>query len=286
MKGLIWLTAAGVVTFVAALLGPSALAGDAPAGPGREASSRADLVRVNFVENCLFSHQAPDDPIVFPGKPGASHQHTFVGNRTTSAYSTYGSLRSGSTTCRRADDSAAYWVPALYQGMQAVLPQGATVYYRRATLAQVRTFPNGLRMIAGDATATSRQDRRVTFWSCGIASGMRPSQTVPTCPAVRGSFLRLHVRFPSCWDGRRIDSPDHKSHMAYARAGRCPSTHPVPVPAITQIYRYPTLGGENFSLASGGVYSAHADFVNAWNPGALRRLVEGCLNALVHCGRR
>lgn len=286
MKGLIWLTAAGVVTFVAALLGPSALAGDAPAGPGREASSRADLVRVNFVENCLFSHQAPDDPIVFPGKPGASHQHTFVGNRTTSAYSTYGSLRSGSTTCRRADDSAAYWVPALYQGMQAVLPQGATVYYRRATLAQVRTFPNGLRMIAGDATATSPQDRRVTFWSCGIASGMRPSQTVPTCPAVRGSFLRLHVRFPSCWDGRRIDSPDHKSHMAYARAGRCPSTHPVPVPAITQIYRYPTLGGENFSLASGGVYSAHADFVNAWNPGALRRLVEGCLNALVHCGRR
>jgi hypothetical protein len=112
-----------------------------------------------------------------------------------------------------------------------------------------------------------------------------PSQTVPTCPDARGSFLRLHVRFPSCWDGRNTDSADHKSHMAYPRAGRCPSTHQVSVPQISLIYRYPTRGGEGFSLASGGQYSGHADFFNAWNPGALRRLVEDCLNALVHCGR-
>ena len=108
---------------------------------------------------------------------------------------------------------------------------------------------------------------------------------MPTCPDQRGSFLRLHVRFPSCWDGRRLDSPDHKSHMAYAVRGACPSTHPVSVPALAQIYRYPTRGGEGFSLASGGQFSAHADFFNAWNPGALKRLVDGCLNALVRCGR-
>ena len=91
--------------------------------------------------------------------------------------------------------------------------------------------------------------------------------------------------FPECWDGRRLDSADHKSHMAYATARRCPSTHPVSVPAITQIYRYPTRGGEGFSLASGGQFSAHADFVNAWKPEVLRKLVDDCLNALVHCGR-
>jgi hypothetical protein len=73
--------------------------------------------------------------------------------------------------------------------------------------------------------------------------------------------------------------------MAYTVHGSCPSTHPVEVPAIAQIYRYPTHGGDGFSLASGGQFSAHADFFNAWNPGALKRLVEGCLNALVHCGR-
>jgi len=271
---------------LAAVLGPAALAGDKPkTGDERAASSRADLVGVNFIENCRFSHQAPDDPIVFPGKPGASHQHTFVGNRTTNAFSNFGSLRSGTTTCVRQDDTAAYWVPALYQGTNVVLPQGATIYYRRGTLAEVSAFPNNLRMIAGDAKATSPQGMRVTFWSCGAVSDVDRSSTVPTCPDTRGSFLRLHIRFPECWDGRNLDSADHKSHMAYATRAGCPSTHPVEVPQITQIYRYPTRGGEGFSLASGGQYSAHADFVNAWKPGALKKLVEGCLNELVHCGR-
>jgi hypothetical protein len=265
-------------------IGSTALA-KPPANDLKGDLRRADLRGVNFVENCRFSHQAPDDPIVFPGKPGASHLHTFVGNRTTDAHSTFGSLRAGRTTCRRTDDTAAYWVPALYQGTSLVLPQGATVYYRRGTLAPVNTFPNGLRVIAGDAMATSPQGMRVTFWSCGAGSGVAPSGTVPTCPEQRGSFLRLHVRFPSCWDGRRLDSPDHKSHMAYAIRGACPSTHPVSVPALAQIYRYPTRGGEGFSLASGGLFSAHADFFNAWNPGALKRLVDGCLNALVRCGQ-
>ena len=99
-----------------AALGPAALAGDrTKTGDERIALSRADLVGVNFIENCRFSHQAPDDPIVFPGKPGASHQHTFVGNRTTDAFSSFGSLRSGSTTCMRPDDTAAYWVPTLFE---------------------------------------------------------------------------------------------------------------------------------------------------------------------------
>jgi hypothetical protein len=30
---------------------------------------------VNFISACSFSHRAPDDPIVFPGKPGLSHDH-------------------------------------------------------------------------------------------------------------------------------------------------------------------------------------------------------------------
>jgi hypothetical protein len=284
MKGIIWMVAVGAAAFAAALLGPAAFGGE---GPDREAQapSRADLVGVNFIEDCRYSHQAPDDPIVFPGKPGASHLHTFVGARTTNAFSTFGSLRSGGTTCRRQDDTAAYWVPALYEGASQVLPLAATIYYRRGTLAEVSPFPNNLRMIAGDATATSPQSMRVTFWSCGVASGVERSASVPTCPDARGSFLRLHIRFPECWDGRRLDSPDHRSHMAYAVRGACPSSHPVAVPQITQIYRYPTRGGEGFSLSSGGVYSAHADFVNAWKPGALRTLVDDCLNALVHCGR-
>ena len=283
MKGIAFIVLGLVVCAAAAALGQAALA---RGKPNDDRVSRAALVGVNFVENCRYSHQAPDDPIVYPGQPGASHQHTFVGNRTTNAFSSYGSLRSGGTTCLRRDDTAAYWVPALYQGTTEVLPVAATVYYRRGTLAEVTPFPNDLRMIAGDSKATSPQGMGVTFWSCGVAAGAGRSAEVPTCPDMLGSSLRLHIRFPECWDGRRLDSADHKSHMAYATRGRCPSTHPIEVPQITQIYRYPTRGGgEGFSLASGGVYSAHADFVNAWKPNVLRKLVDDCLNALVHCGR-
>ena len=285
MKGFALIGLGLVAIAAAAVLGPAAFAGKLKTGDEGSGISRADLVGVNFVENCRYSHQAPDDPIVFPGQPGLSHQHTFVGNRTTNAFSSFGSLRSSGTTCLRPEDTAAYWVPALYQATTEVLPVAATVYYRRGTVAEVSPFPNSLRMIAGDAKATSPQGMRVTFWSCGITSGVERSTEVPTCPDTRGSFLRLHIRFPECWDGRRLDSTDHKSHMAYATRAGCPSTHPVEVPQITQIYGYPSRGGDGFTLASVGVYSAHADFLNAWKPGALRKLVDDCLNALVHCGR-
>ena len=226
MKGIALIVLGGAVLVAAAVLGPVAFAGKPKSGDERPNVSRVDLVGVNFVENCRYSHQAPDDPIVFPGQPGLSHQHTFVGNRTTDAFSSFGSLRSGGTTCMRQDDTAAYWVPALYQGATAVLPVAATVYYRRGTLADVSPFPNNLRMIAGDAKATSPQGMRITFWSCGVGSGVDRSAEVPTCPDTRGSFLRLHIRFPECWDGRRLDSADHKSHMAYAVRGRVPVDAP------------------------------------------------------------
>ena len=283
MKGLLLIAASGAL--VIGLLGGAAIAGNGKQPEAGVGLTRADLRGVNFVESCRFSHRAPDDPIVFPAKPGASHEHTFVGNRTTDAFSTYESLRASGTTCHRAADTAAYWVPMLYQGSTAIPPERATIYYRRGTFARVSTFPDNLRMIAGDASATAAQGMRVTFWSCGALSGVPPSSTVPRCPQSRGSFLRLHIRFPSCWDGRHLDSADHKSHMAYATGRSCPSTHPFAVPAITQIYRYPTRGGEGFSLASDGQFSAHADFVNSWRPRALERLVDSCLNALRHCGR-
>jgi hypothetical protein len=176
-------------------------------------------------------------------------------------------------------------MPTLLVAGQAVAPRRAQVYYRRATLAQVTPFAPGLRVIAGSATATEPQGRRITWWSCGAEGGVEPQATVPTCPDAAQRALRLHVRFPSCWDGRRLDSVDHQRHMAYAARGTCPATHPVAVPAITLIYTYPTAGGADVALASGGQYSAHADFFNAWQQDELERLVDACLNALVHCQR-
>jgi hypothetical protein len=240
---------------------------------------------VNFISSCRFSHRSMDDPIVYPRAPGASHDHTFVGNTTTNASSTLRGLLGGSTTCKRAGDTAGYWMPTLLLNGQPIEPRGATIYYRRRTLEPLRPFPAGLKMIAGQSHASDPQDLSVTYWNCGAAAEVRPSSTVPTCPDARGMGLRLHVNFPSCWDGRQLDSLDHQRHMAYAIRGRCPATHPVAVPAISLIYRYPIAGGSGVTLSSGGQHSAHADFFNAWHQPQLRSLVNGCLNALRHCAQ-
>ena len=58
----------------------------------------------------------------------------------------------------------------------------------------------------------------------------------PTQPCLGG--IRSNIFFPTCWDGINLDSPDHKSHVAYPLANSslatpiCPSTHPVRIPQL------------------------------------------------------
>lgn len=47
-----------------------------------------------------------------------------------------------------------------------------------------------------------------------------------------------------CWDGRHLDSADHKSHMRYAGTGGAwPASHPVSLPAISYELDYPGITG-------------------------------------------
>jgi hypothetical protein len=274
------LVAASLVPLLATgILVSGAGAGDGPGGKLQR------LRGVNFVSSCTFSHGAPDDPIVAFGKPGASHHHSFVGNTGTNASSTLESLLAAGTTCHRPGDTAAYWMPTLLVDGRAVAPNHAQIYYRRKTMRHVEAFPPGFRMIAGDAKATTAQPLRVTFWNCGVGGGVAPTSTVPTCPDARRNALRLHVTFPSCWDGKNLDSPSHSSHVAYPVRGRCPARFAHALPEISLIYRFPVTGAGDVSLASGGQLSGHADFFNAWRQGDLQTLVDGCLNALRHCQR-
>jgi hypothetical protein len=266
----------------------AALAAAALAGGGRDRASEADLRAlegVEFVTVCKFSHRAPDDPIVFPGRPDRSHDHTFFGAVSTDAFSTPRTLRDDATTCQRADDTASYWAPTLLRANRSVEPFDAEFYYRRRTVARLRAFPADLRIVAGDAAARTAQSRRVTFWDCGKHGGVAPSSRVPTCANDGAKSLRLNVRFPDCWDGRRLDSRNHRSHMAYSLGGACPRTHPVAVPSLEIVIQYPIAGGSTVQLSSRGQLSGHADFVNAWHQEGLARLVDYCLNALRACGR-
>jgi hypothetical protein len=279
-------------SFILAVVGGAAAAalvvGVAAGGPAFASGEVGHTARhvgpSYFAVACAFSHRNQDDPIVFPGRPGRSHDHSYFGNTSTNAFSTPASLRrAGRTTCQLGQDTAAYWAPTLFLRGRAIEPRGAVVYYLRRTSDEVDPFPAGLRMIAGNAMARSPQSLRVTSWSCGL--GGERSSAVPACLGGRYDDLRLRVRFPDCWDGKHLDSADHKRHMTYSSGGRCPLTHPVEVPAISLVIYYGVPGQRDAELASGGQFSGHADFVNAWDQRTLAALVDRYLNGLGYRGR-
>jgi len=244
-----------------------------------------------FVFSCTYSHTNNDDPIVFPGKPNATHSHDFAGGRLTNAFSTVSSLLKDPTSCAETTDHAGYWIPTLYQNGFAVHPREFRVYYRGtgSDAAAIKPFPVGLRIVAGDAKTTDAgpyQSTEVASWACTLnGSGSRNNevevQHVPS--GCRGEPLRAKLRFPQCWNGRDLDSPDHKSHMAYAARSRCPTTHPVQVPQLTLGVRFWIADTKRLSLSSGGTHSLHADFLNAWTAGAQESLVRRCINGGRSC---
>ena len=242
-------------------------------------------IGAQFVAKCRFSHRGPDDPIVHYGMPGMSHSHDFFGNTATDARSTAADLRAAGTTCQKQADRASYWAPTLSDHGRPVTPKGVVAYYRPGVgvpAASVRPYPPGLKMVSGDATATSAQPVERVGWTCG--SSLRRSATPPAnCPDT--APLHVVVTFPDCWNGRTTDSEDHRRHMAASTGGRCPASHPVPVPQLALSITYPVDGpGHDLSLASGSIYSAHADFFNGWRPADLAREVRTCLNRDQTCG--
>ena len=236
-----------------------------------------------FVAFCDFSHRLMDDPIVFPGQPGLSHSHEFMGNTTTDAASTATSLLAGGTTCDPLTDRSSYWVPTLFDAEdQPVAIEHATFYYlvNVDEPSTVQPYPVGLKIIAGDAKATAPPNPPHFKWSC-LGAADSSTEEIVTCPAE--AQLELLVNFPDCWNGVDLDSADHKSHMAYSAAGQCPATHPVVVPALQFKLRYATAGAPGMRIASGPGYTAHADFFNAWEPAALENRLQ-CLHQLEKCG--
>src|SRR5689334_13876033 len=95
---------------------------------------------------------------------------------------------------------------------------GMTVYYlqrRGDPNERLTAFPEGFRMLAGDSLKRNLTDdlpaRGISF-AC-LGSDKPETNGIPNyrCPG----GLRAQVFFPSCWNGKDLDSPDHKSHVSY-----------------------------------------------------------------------
>ncbi len=259
-----------------------------PERPGPSDTSGGGVVAGNFSTNCKRVHSSEDDPIVFPNNPGESHQHDFYGGDPALpdfSSVTYSQLRSAPTGCREPDDTALYWQPSLSLGGREIAPVPLNAYYRNdLDPARVVPFPPDLRIVAGDSTASADapQDLKRVWWSCG--RGGPPKQTTPIdCTGTPIGKVTAHVVFPQCWDGRSIDSADHRSHMAYPSAGRCSGSHPVQVPKLGLAFRWPIANGVGATLSCGSPYCLHADFINAWDQDQLAELVRECLVPDVNC---
>jgi uncharacterized protein DUF1996 len=234
--------------------------------------------------NCKLVKQAPDDPLVFPGLAGASHLHTFVGNTAPDAFSTPESLvKNGGSSCEDAKDTASYWFPTLLQNGKPVPNTTVTFYYKSGVTdyRTVRPFPAGFRVLVGDM----KTPNAASFggeWDCGNPGGT--TKEIPaSCP--KGNVLIIRYMAPSCWDGVNLDTPDHKSHLAYPVKGVCPAAHPVAVPMLQSKVAYKLTNGNTAGLAysSGPSFSFHYDFMNGWDQARLEELVKHCINGGRQC---
>lgn len=296
----------GVPVDTSSLPAPGAGRGEDLLVPTTELPQPSDIGAFRTV--CLFAKASFDDPIVHPGQPGSAHLHYFFGNTGADAFSTADSIaNAGNSTCRGGTvNRTAYWVPGMLdvRNGKAVAPALILLYYKpgyTVPAAKMQPIPTGLRMVAGDPTRTTPLAGGPTFFTCinnaGENSGF--TATLPNCAV--GTTMWQSVKFPQCWDGVNLDSPDHKSHMAYPSNGACPAAHPVLFPEITyQVMYLITEVGQalNWRLASdmaelpppmagaatnGYGYSMHGDWFNGWKPDAMASFVMNCLVASKDC---
>ena len=245
-----------------------------------------------FVLRCGYSHSLPDDPIVFPNQPGASHLHDFYGNTGVNAFSTFPTMLAGETTCRVPSDTAGYWAPAGFMNGVRVKPGVMRIYYLAGATGTPGTLPAGLQMIGGNKEAQSPGENPHVSWSCGQTTSVStPHMDMPyDCrpwaqyPFVDG--IVASIDFPSCWNGIGLRPED----VTYPEGGACPPGFGNVIPKLSERVHYGVMnplgldGTLAFQLSSGPAYSMHADFWNTWEQERLDQLVEDCLIAMVHCG--
>lgn len=192
--------------------------------------------------------------------------------------------------CALKADGSAYWAPSLYQRGKRIEPSEAYAYYLKpAQPGRVEPYPPGLRMIAGEMSATRAQKGIVDIF-CDWDNTLRGERgRPPECGSVlpfdnpdgndRQDETRIRINFPYCWNGGR-----QLGSVTYPRKGRCPESHRRLLPQLQLNILYPTsYPGDRLSLSSGSILGAHADFVSGWQTGKLRELIVKCLEGKRRC---
>lgn len=256
-----------------------------------------------WIDICQYSHSLPDDPVVFPGLPGDSHLHDFLGNNSTNANSTYTDMIAqespwNSTCPQNTRDVAAYWSPAFYEGPTHILPcqsqssPRCTLYYRDDNVSSAyraahlpEPWPAGFKMIAGNSHAQSEADSpylgREIYYGCSNNSTGK-LKSPPNCST---GIISVHIGFPNCWNGTdyTTDTGGYNSlanSLRYPSSGVCPTGFDHLLPRLIIRLEIPVgTTTDDPSWSSGAYYTVHSDFWNTWPQDALTSLVSRCLAA-------
>ena len=179
------------------------------------------------------------DPLVNPGQVPSTHMHQIVGGNSFNASMDPAThdlpTASTCTSCTFSEDFSNYWTAVLYfqarngtykrvrqfvsEGRRAI--GGITVYYIPPYdgKTKVTAFKPGFRMLVGNAALRSKSKDPKVCHRCmpktGDASNIECSspdtQSLPKafCPG----GIRTVITFPTCWDGKNLDSPDHQASI-------------------------------------------------------------------------
>lgn len=149
-----------------------------------------------------------------------------------------------------------------------------------------------------------QQENLLFHWKCSTPEntyrgGMDVRFDRLDCPA--GNTLMVTLASPDCWDGKTLDSADHRSHVVRQEVnpndGRsyCPRSHPIVLPQFTVGVAYTVAAGERIQdwylssdrmpgmpqMPSGGTF--HADWYGAWDDATLRTWTANCIDRLLSC---
>ncbi|KAF8894246.1 hypothetical protein CPB85DRAFT_1440544 [Mucidula mucida] len=253
------------------------------------------------------------DPIISPDGV-ATHAHKVLGGSNFDASVNTAELRqSQCTTTPIAEDKSSYWVPNFYfewaNGSVSDVTGGAlyvAFYYPQNYLfpdeaGKTTPFPDDFRMISGTPTlrsydASDPAQQAVSYLCLDYTAGSSTTRHTGIPDMACPDGIRAQLNFPSCWDGKNVDSDDHKSHVAFRSGG--PDTgdcldpdFPKSLPRIfveiywgTQDFNSVRSQAKNpnqpFVLAQGDAtgYGHHGDFINGWDTATLQKAVDEC-----HC---
>ncbi|KAF9270754.1 hypothetical protein L218DRAFT_849364 [Marasmius fiardii PR-910] len=257
------------------------------------------------------------DPLISPGEVSAHvHQVQTLYSFDFNMPSGMDLQQSTCSTCAVKENKSNYWSPNLYfqspkngtfkrvaqkpGGFTGNPNGGMVVYYIQ--VGQVTAFPKGFRMISGDpylrAYNSSIDDSRSIMMRC-LDTDLTSGPDVYGMPTTkcRGG-IRSQIDFPTCWDGKNVDTANHKDHVRYAKGASfgnfgqgCPSTHPVQLPLLFFETYWDTTpfdnewtegnGKQPFVWAMGDPtgFGYHADYMMGWPADTLKAAMSQCNDA-------